>query len=109
MMKDKALEFFTAVPRLHNCAQAVACGCGHCELKDQLASCGGGRAPEGVCGALYAAGLVVGEENREKVYQDFISENGSSLCRELKANSVPCPKCVETAAALAEKYGVVTR
>ena len=55
IMSNKALELFTAVPKMHNCAQAVAEGCGHPEMVAELASCGGGRAPEGLCGALHSA------------------------------------------------------
>ena len=52
---NKAFELFTAVPKLHNCAQAVAAGAGNETLAAAMQSCGGGRAPLGRCGALYAA------------------------------------------------------
>ena len=55
---NRASELFSAVPHRHNCAQAVACGCGGEDLYNELQSCGGGRAPGGVCGALYAAQLL---------------------------------------------------
>ncbi len=55
---NRASELFSAVPHRHNCAQAVACGCGGEELYNELQSCGCGRAPGGVCGALYAAQLL---------------------------------------------------
>lgn len=107
-VKNNALELFSAVPRNHNCAQAVACGCGHCELKEALASCGGGRADEGRCGALHAALMLVNDEaDKEAVRHSFVAENSSEFCRELKAAGVPCTKCVESAAALAEKFGGV--
>ena len=106
-MKDKALELFSSIPRTHNCAQAVACGCGHCELKEELSSCGGGRAPEGRCGALHAAMLLVQEpSDAEKIRQEFIEANTSEFCHELKAAAIPCHKCVEWGSALAEKYGI---
>ena len=107
-MKNKALELFCAIPKTHNCAQAVACGCGHCEWKETLASCGGGRAPEGRCGALHAAMLLAENDTvREEIRKGFVSENGSEFCHELKAAGVPCAKCVECAAALAEKAQLV--
>lgn len=107
-VKNNALELFSAVPRNHNCAQAVACGCGHCELKETLSSCGGGRAEEGRCGALHAALMLVNDEaDKEAVRHSFVAENSSEFCRELKAAGVPCTKCVESAAALAEKFGGV--
>ena len=43
-MKNNAVELFTAVPKQHNCAQAVVCGAGREDLKMAMATCGGGRA-----------------------------------------------------------------
>ena len=103
---NNALELFQRVPRTHNCAQAVADGCGHPELVGELASCGGGRAPEGRCGALHAALLITPSEHHEAIRNAFVKENGSEFCKDLKGTlHVPCTQCVETAAALAEKYG----
>ena len=101
---NKALELFTASPRMHNCAQSVACGLGHDELHSPLASCGGGKAPGNTCGALHAAMLVAGEAHAEELRRRFVSELGSEKCAELKRRfSVPCATCVATAARLAEE------
>jgi len=97
-----AAELFTAVPKLHNCAQAVCEGLGFPELVPQMAACGGGRAPLGRCGALHAAMTVAPEDKREQIRQAFLAEMPSETCRELKANGVPCLKCVETAERLAK-------
>ena len=103
---NKALELFTATPRLHNCAQSVACGLGREEFHVPLAECGGGRAPEGRCGALHAAMLVAGEGRAEELRRRFVTALGSEQCAELKrVLAVPCSKCVETAATLAEEAG----
>ena len=103
---NKAVELFTASPRMHNCAQSVACGLGHDELYEKLADCGGGRAPDGCCGALYAAMLIAGGAHAEEIRRSFVAELGSDKCAELKRRLfVPCPKCVETAAHLAEGLG----
>ena len=100
---NKALELFTATPRQHNCAQSVASGLGHEELFAPLANCGGGRAPEGRCGALHAAMLIAGAARAEEIRKRFVAALGSEKCAELKrALAVPCAKCVETAAAFAE-------
>lgn len=48
------IEYFTTPGHPYNCAQSVALGTGHPELEEELRSCGGGRAPEGFCGALHA-------------------------------------------------------
>lgn len=103
---NKALELFTASPRMHNCAQSVACGLGHDELYAPLASCGGGKAPGNTCGALHAAMLLFRETHAEELRRRFVSELGSDKCAELKRQlSVPCAKCVATAARLAEELG----
>ena len=102
---NQALELFTATPRMHNCAQATACGLGHNELYAPLAEFGGGRAPGGRCGALHAAMLVAGEPRTEAIRERFAAELGSEKCAELKrVLAVPCAKCVETAARLAEEF-----
>lgn len=101
---NHALELFQQVPRTHNCAQSVAAGCGHPELTAELSSCGGGRAPEGRCGALHAALLMVPAERRESVRAAFVAANGSEFCRELKTvYRTPCERCVEVAAELIEQ------
>ena len=103
---NKALELFTASPRKHNCAQSTACGLGREELYAPLAACGGGKAPGGRCGALHAAMLIAGEARAEEVRKSFVSELGAETCAELKrVLAVPCVKCVETAARLAEELG----
>ncbi len=101
---NKASELFSSVPRRHNCAQAVACGCGGADLYEELSSCGVGRAPGGLCGALYAAKLL-SPANADKIEREFISGLGASDCQSLKRElGVPCSKCVEFAAELLEKY-----
>lgn len=103
-MANHAVELFTATPRRHNCAQSVACGLGHDELFAELADCGGGRAPGGRCGALHAATLICGGEKAGEIASRFVGELGSEKCAELKrVFKVPCVKCVETAALLAEE------
>lgn len=101
---NKASELFSAVPRCHNCAQAVACGCGGDELYSELQSCGGGRAPGGMCGALYAARLL-NPEHADEISAEFASRLGAVECVRLKRDlGVPCSDCVSLAADLAGKY-----
>ena len=102
---NQATEIFNKVPRTRNCAQSVAEGCGHPELSDELAACGGGRAPGGMCGALHAALLITPASAHEEIKKSFEAAIGALLCREIKSiRHVPCEKCVETAAGLAEKF-----
>ena len=101
---NNALEVFGKTPRVFNCAQSVAVGCGHPELVEKLASCGGGRAPGGRCGALHAALMLAPPEKCDALLEAFVSGTGSELCRELKTvHRVPCERCVSLAAELAEK------
>ena len=103
---SKAMELFGLRPRQYNCAQAVACGCGDMDMKDDFAPYGGGRAPEGRCGALFAALALVPEANRAALAAEFAAELGAEKCGELKGMlHVPCERCVELSADLVEKYG----
>lgn len=109
MFSERALTHFRKSPVMHNCAQAVAYGCGHDELVPQLTleTSAGGHAPGGLCGAVYAAMLSVPDERREAVKAEFTKRLGSPLCRALKRElGVPCPVCVQTAAEIVEKLEV---
>lgn len=62
---------------------------------------GGGRSPNGYCGALYALLSQVPEAEHEEVINTFKSEVGSPYCREIRRNNtVPCSRCVITAATI---------
>ena len=63
-MSKSASDFFAEVPRRYNCAQSVAAGAGREDLIPAMAAMGGGRAPEGICGALYAALQLLPEEKQ---------------------------------------------
>lgn len=106
-LMNEVLKLFTASPRMHNCAQSVACGLGRDELYAPLAECGGGgKAPNGRCGALHAAMLIAGENRADELRRRFVSALGAETCAELKRSlAVPCAKCVETAAQLAIELG----
>lgn len=101
---NRASELFSAVPHRHNCAQAVACGCGGEELYNELQSCGCGRAPGGVCGALYAAQLL-NPAHAGEIAAEFVAQVGAVECARIKREfGVPCSKCVALAADLLEKH-----
>lgn len=103
---SKAVELFTATPKLHNCAQAVAAGAGREDLVEEFVNFGGGKAPEGLCGALYAAMLLSPEACRENVRKKFVEFAGADTCFTLKMrNRTSCIRCVEKAAELVEKFG----
>ncbi len=68
---------------------------------------GGGRAPEGYCGAVYAAKRLMEKSNAPKVtvfLEAFAQMAGSTKCREIKAvKKIPCIQCIEKAAEAVEK------
>ena len=101
----QAHALFTAVPKTHNCAQAVMDGCGGTSGQvAEMAACGGGRAPGGLCGALHAA-LLLRPDRAEEIKAAFAREVGALTCRDIKTKAgTPCPICVETAAQLVERF-----
>lgn len=71
---------------------------------DAGAAFSGGRAPEGVCGAIYAAKVILDKAGRAQDFktfcQRFLAQNGSLQCREIRAKKkISCLGCVEAAAA----------
>ncbi len=97
---EKALSTFRQPPHLYNCAQTVCAAFGREDLLEAMKTCGGGRAPEGTCGALYGA-MQVAPERAEELKAAFLAANGATECRRLKGeNRVPCQTCVRTAAEL---------
>lgn len=104
-MKNEALTYFEAVPKRHNCAQSVAAGAGREDLLPELASCGGGRAPEGLCGALYTLLKLAPESAHDRLRRAFAAQAGALTCREIKTGSkFPCKECVRLAAELSEEF-----
>ena len=98
---NKAVEIYSRIPKTHNCAQAVAEGCDRHDLVETLKICGGGRAPEGICGALYAAMLLNPPERHAAMRKAFHKEIGSEYCYEIRAaQTVSCTRCVEIASEL---------
>ncbi|WP_005032490.1 hypothetical protein [Holophaga foetida] len=87
-------------PRL-NCAQSVAAAFG---VDPQgFAAFGGGQAPEGWCGAAYAAAHLTG--NPEAIRNAFQEKAGAITCKAIRQNRIlPCPGCVETAAHLTKEF-----
>ena len=95
----------------HNCAQAVIAGFkDKFSLDDELvakfAAYGGGKTPEGYCGALYASRHILKNANSVeigKITEDFIKTAGSDKCKEIRAmKKLTCLGCVEKAAEILE-------
>ena len=109
MASEELLSKATAVlrqpPLRLNCAQSVLALCGMEDRVDEYASFGGGRAPGGLCGALYAALQLLPEERRDSARSTFAAEAGAEKCQEIKQGTgTSCQMCVAIATALVEKY-----
>ncbi|MBQ9830288.1 MAG: hypothetical protein IJO38_08100 [Akkermansia sp.] len=103
---EQALATFRQKPCMYNCAQTVCAAFGREDLVESMASCGGGRAPEGTCGALYGAMQVMPEKSAA-ILAAFTAANGASTCREIKGcNRVPCQECVRRAATILVELGM---
>lgn len=63
-------------------------------------SSGGGRAEGGICGAIYAVKLQLGNEEQKLATEKSFKEKAKYLtCKEIKTNkTLSCVQCVETAA-----------
>jgi len=106
-MKEHALKVFRQPHERLNCAQAVlhawreVSGDTTIALAD-LKHFGGGRAPDGLCGALHAA-CMVAPDRAEALKSVFAARLGSLYCKELRAAKVhPCETCVVQATELLE-------
>ena len=107
-MREKALRHFRQ-GKGYNCAQTVY----NSQRKHgpvdetklfELGGAGGGRAPDGLCGALYAAKLNLPSERKAEIRARFEAVGGSVRCREIrKARQLSCQDCVAEAADYLEK------
>jgi len=97
-----------------NCAQSILRGFqDKFQVSDeQIAEAkknGGGRAENGICGALHsAAQLAANDEIGKVLHERFIVHAGSDKCREIRGEGkLSCAGCVELAAkTLHEKMAV---
>ena len=106
IVSDDLLNGATAIlrqpPRRLNCSQSVLALCGIEDRMEEFAEFGGGRAPGGLCGALYAALQLVPEERRGALRRAFAAEAGAEKCLDIKRGAgTSCQMCVAIAAALA--------
>lgn len=94
---------FHQPPVFANCAQSVAIMTGHDDWVKELAACGGGRAPGGLCGALHTALRIAPEDKRDDIIAAFKASVGATTCREIKSSTgTPCAVCVAVAKKLCD-------
>jgi len=106
-MKRIALQHFHQPPLRLNCAQAVLAAyqetTGDTSMSlPSFQAYGGGRAPQGLCGAVHAAALTR-PALAEAIKAEFLARTGALGCRELKARGVSCKACVELAAEILQQ------
>lgn len=68
------------------------------EAAEMFRNFGGGRAPNGTCGALYAAKMM--QPDHADALEDFFKRGakGCSMCKQIRPSAViPCNRCVELA------------
>ncbi|MCE5228456.1 hypothetical protein LLG95_02515 [bacterium] len=107
-MRKIAREYF--MQRRGNCAQSVAAAWAQKNPEaagrvNEFAGMGGGRSPEGTCGALYASCRLAGQPVAESIEARFReATDGHAACRQIRAaRKLLCADCVELAAGLLEE------
>ena len=106
--RKKSVEYFHARPENFNCAQAVLkafqdeFSISEDEI-DEYKAWGGGRAKNGICGALFAAERLFDQTTNESLEKDFYAELGSIYCKELKHAKKACADCIRLVDELVEK------
>lgn len=113
MSKEKAKEYYINKKdgKRLNCGQSVIAAFTERFLLDEnsvglFAAFGSGRAPEGECGAYYAAKFILGPDRKdeaEKCRDIFLLKAGSVKCKEIRhGKKLSCAGCVETASEFLE-------
>jgi hypothetical protein len=72
---------------------------------DSYSAYGGGRAEDGLCGALYAAKTQINDPKKTGLLnKEFLKKTGSVKCREImKLKKLPCADCVDLAAKIVDE------
>ncbi|MDP4094660.1 MAG: C-GCAxxG-C-C family (seleno)protein [Bacillota bacterium] len=77
------------------------------DLVDAFSAYGGGRAPDGLCGAYYAVKFIIDrydKENVEKLNQYFLEQAGALECTSIRSlRKLSCIGCIEKSAEFLEK------
>ncbi len=101
---EKALACFR---KPYSCAQTIVAAFGKDDEATMavMKAASAGRAPEGRCGALWAAMTLLDEKDRPAFEAAFAKEAGAAACRQIKGEArTPCERCVEIAASRLESY-----
>ena len=98
MTKPKATNYFRTEPEKLNCAQSIL---KVFQVPDNVVAkfrkYGGGRAPEGICGALFSADYLLKQQGKNSIQEEFRAKAGAILCRELRKTKTLCESRVNIA------------
>ncbi len=79
------------------------------DLVEAFKSYGGGRAPEGLCGAYYAVQYILSKQEPDKLEElekHFLEHAGALQCSSIKGlKKLSCVGCVEKSSEFLEKLG----
>ena len=106
--RNKSDQYFHILPDNLNCAQCILKGfqkefnISETEIEEYRAW-GGGRAKDGVCGALFAADRLLRQLGKESVAEEFRLTAGGKLCSEITEKQFSCAEYVRMADELVEK------
>ncbi|MBU0650657.1 C-GCAxxG-C-C family protein [bacterium] len=107
MLRKRAVDNYTGKNRERlNCAQSIIEAFKEkFDIKDDLIeefnAYGGGKAPDGLCGAFFAALHLLEKRHPEMVndFENFFLEYaGYKTCKDLKINKVSCIRSIEKSA-----------
>jgi len=104
----KSDQYFHTLPDNLNCAQAILKGFQkEFNITDQeieeYRAWGGGRAKDGICGALFSAEGLLRRIGKPGITEEFNALAGDISCLDIKKAKFPCKYCVQIADALLEK------
>ena len=91
--------YFHILPEKLNCAQALLKGFQQeFEISDleieEYRAWGGGRAKDGICGALYAGERILSQANKSSIVAEFKQKTGFVDCLNLKKGELSCEEYV---------------
>lgn len=107
-MSTDPLIYFRQLPGRWNCAQSILLA-----WKDEFSvedseietfsKYGGGRAPDNICGALFASNYLIKKKGGADILSDFEKKLGFTTCQKF-CEKRGCDYCVLTGNALVSKF-----
>lgn len=107
--RNKSASYFHTTTQNYNCAQSILKGFQkEFEITDteieEFRAWGGGRAKDGICGAIFAANYLISKTNKPTLTDKFQFIAGGIKCTDIKEKKFSCAEYVRIADELLEKY-----